>query len=30
MYDFSAGYNAIDKSDIIHISNYLIVKNNIK
>ena len=30
MYDFSADYDAIDKSDILNIHNYLIVKNNIK
>ena len=29
-YDFSVDYNAIDKSDILHIHKYLMVKNNIK
>ena len=30
MYDFSVDYNSIDKSDIIHIHNYLMTKNNMK
>ena len=30
VYDFSVDYNAIDKSDILNIHNYLMVKNNIK
>ena len=30
MYDFSAGYNVIDKSNILNIHKYLMVKNNIK
>ena len=29
-YDFSANYDAIDKSDISNIHKYLMVKNNIK
>ena len=30
MYDFSIEYSAIDKSDILNIHKYLMVKNNIK
>ena len=30
VYDFSVDYDAIDKSDTLHIFRYLIVKNNIK
>ena len=30
VYNFSVGYNAIDKSDILNIDKYLMVKNNIK
>ena len=30
VYDFSVDYNAIDKSDILNIHKYLMVKNNIK
>ena len=30
MYDLSVEYNAIDKSDILNIPKYLMVKNNIK
>ena len=30
VYDYSVGYNAIDKSDILKIHKYLMVKNNIK
>ena len=30
VYDFSLDYNANDKSDIVKIHNYLMVKNNIK
>ena len=30
VYDFSIDYNAIDKSDILNIHKYLLVKNNIK
>ena len=30
VYDFSLGYNANDKSDIVKIHNYLMIKNNIK
>ena len=30
MYHFSVNYNVIDKSDIINIHKYLMVKNNIK
>ena len=30
LYDFSVDYYAIDKSDILRIVNYLMVKNNIK
>ena len=29
-YDFSVDYDAIDKSDILNIDKYLIVKNNTK
>ena len=29
MYDFSVGFNGIDKSDILNIHKYLMVKNNI-
>ena len=29
VYDFSVDYNAIDKSDILNIHKYLMVKNNI-
>ena len=29
VYDFSVGYNGIDKSDILNIHKYLMVKNNI-
>ena len=28
-YDFSVDYNSIDKSDILNIHKYLMVKNNI-
>ena len=30
VYDFSVGYNSIDKSDILNIHKYLMAKNNIK
>ena len=30
VYDFSVGYNSIDKFDILNIHKYLIIKNNIK
>ena len=30
LYDFSIDYNAIDKSDILNVHKYLMVKNNIK
>ena len=30
MYDFSVDYNVINKSDILNIRKYLMVKNNIK
>ena len=30
MYDFSFDYNAIDKSNILNIHKYLMVKNNMK
>ena len=30
VYDFSVDYNAIDKSDILNIHKYLLVRNNIK
>ena len=30
VYNFSVGYNAIDKSDILNIDKNLMVKNNIK
>ena len=30
VYDFSVDYNATDKSDLLHIQKYLMVKNNIK
>ena len=30
VYDFSVDYNAIDKSDVLNIYKYLIVKNNLK
>ena len=30
VYDFSLNYNAIDKSDILNIHNYLMVENIIK
>ena len=30
VYDFSIGYNSIDKSDILNTHKYLITKNNIK
>ena len=30
LYDFSFDYNAIDKSDVLNIQKYLMVKNNIK
>ena len=29
VYDFSVDYNAVDKSDILTIHKYLMVKNNI-
>ena len=29
VYDFSVGYNHIDKSDILNIHKYLMIKNNI-
>ena len=29
-YDFSVGYNSIDKFDILNIHKYLMIKNNIK
>ena len=28
MYDFSVNYNALDKSDILNIHKYLMVKND--
>ena len=28
-YDFSVNYNSLDKSDILNISKYLMIKNNI-
>ena len=30
VYEFSVNYNTVDKSDIVNIHNYLMVKNNIK
>ena len=30
MYNFSVDYNSIDKSDILNIQKYIMVKNNIK
>ena len=30
MYNFSVSYNAIDKSDILNIHKYFMVKNKIK
>ena len=30
VYDFSVNYVSIDKSKILHINKYLIVKNNVK
>ena len=30
VYDFSVDYNSVDKSDILNIYKYLIIKNNIK
>ena len=30
VYNFSVDYNSIDKSDILNIQKYLMVKNNIK
>ena len=30
VYNFSVDYDAIDKSDILNIHKYLMVKNNIK
>ena len=30
IYDFSVDYNSIDKSDILNIHKYLMIKNNIK
>ena len=30
VYDFSADYNAVDKSDILNIHKYLMAKNNLK
>ena len=30
MYNFSVDYNSIDKSDILNIRKYLMIKNNIK
>ena len=30
VYDFSANYNSLDKSDILNIPKYLMTKNNIK
>ena len=30
VYDFSVDYNVIDKSDILNIHKYLMVKNNTK
>ena len=30
VYDFSVDYNSIDKSDILSIHKYLMIKNNIK
>ena len=30
VYDFSVDYDAVDKSDILNIHKYLMVKNNIK
>ena len=30
VFDFSVNYNAIDKSDILNIHKYLMVKNNMK
>ena len=30
MYDFSVDYNSIDKTDILIIHRYLMIKNNIK
>ena len=30
VFNFSVDYNAIDKSDILNIHKYLMVKNNIK
>ena len=30
VYDFSVDHNTIDKSDILHIQKYLMIKNNIK
>ena len=30
VYDFSVNNNAIDKSDILNIHKYLMIKNNVK
>ena len=30
VYDFSVDYSSIDKSDIVNINKYLMIKNNIK
>ena len=30
MYDFSIDYSAIDKSNILNINKYLMLKNNVK
>ena len=30
MYDFPVDYNSVDKSDILNIHKYLMIKNNIK
>ena len=30
MYDFSVGYNSINKSDMLNIHKYLMIQNNIK